>query len=1185
MLLYILACEYGCMLYLSLLYVLCPTIDVYSNRPMVSFTPDWRNMFYNETLTISCLHPSNVQGNQTYTWYRNEIKMNMNKQNFTIDSIQLYDRAKYQCQAGSSEISEYNRPHVITDLTILRVSRLIFEGDILTLNCDSRLDMNTTSAQASFIKNKWLAKPMDNETYLFIGKVDISVTGTYECTKRAIFKNEVKDTGAEELIQVTELFSSPEIKISSYLISAGMNIMLTCVTTLHLLRANTELQFAFYRNGWHIQGFSPSNKYTVQSIQLDDSGDYSCEVRTIMNSVRKMSKLLSVLVQESVKPALTAHPNWDKLLRYDQVTLTCNDQRSNKFFWYKDNVKLYSTGKTLNVYASSDNDIGNYECQNESGEKSKPVHLDIFFVWLILQVPLYIHEGDSVTLRCKMWRTGRALNTTFYKDDNMIKFLGSETDLTLGTVSKNATGRYKCTRFIDTSSISKVYIAEEYISVAELFTSPEIRVNLHPVVEGADMTLTCHTTISLLRQLTRLVYAFYKNGKIVQEFSESKKYKISSAQLDDSGSYTCEAKSFPNIVKKMSKAVSINVQGMAVVTFRPNFGKILTTESMTLTCNVDPKIKNKQEYYWYKDSNQMNITQQSFTIQDALISDSSYYQCHSTDTHISEPLRLDVSNSNLIVQAPPLILEGDSLTLNCHSRWGLDLPRTEFHKDGQLLKVLENSSALLMGKVYNNLTGIYKCTKQNIKISFRRKYVADFLLPITEIITYLVLKVKTTPVVEGDPITLSCDVALNSVLNPLRVNTKLEFAFYKDGHKIRDFAELHTYQLKVAMVKDSGNYTCDVKCSVNDIVRTSQELEIDVQELFSTPVLTTSPSIIQFRKPMYLNCDFSLNPHRLNANVQPTIFKNGKFFAKSKYFRTFSVQQYNTGEYMCEVADLMKKIIKYSKATYILIEEEVVGVKISSDQPDPVMVVGSSVLFTCSVYKGTALSVIWWHNFEEIDKSCATFQVRQDGRVLFIESIQKEHSGFYHCNVSNHFSFSESNKLEVTVIEAIGGTFLTTDQKVFDLVPEDSFTFTCSLTQGNGYHVFWIHNKQHLENDASTYEFREGGKVLHIKSAQQHHEGSYQCKVKKNISERSTMVSESGTLILKISSKSGSYLKPMLIVLAVVSVLLISIVVYKYHRKLVKPHFLHKNVQKTTVLLEKNEDKVLLVDNMENSER
>ncbi|XP_069806179.1 Fc receptor-like protein 5 [Dendropsophus ebraccatus] len=1157
-----------------------PDVD----RPLVAFTPDWRTMFYNETLTIFCLHPSNAQENETYIWYRNNIPMDITQQNFTISSIQLYDRANYQCQTRTSAISDPIRPHVITDLSILRVPRYTFEDDILNITCDSRLDVNTTNAKVSFYKNYDLVKPMNYETYLFVGRVDRTVTGKHKCTKKAIFKNEVKESDAEEMLEVTELFTPPELKLSSYPVSVGMDVTMTCVTTLHPFRADTELQFAFYRNGWHVQGFGSSNKFLVQSVEVEDSGEYSCEVRTLMNSVRKISSQLLVLIQESVRPMLSVSPNWDKIMRFEQVTMTCDDKKSKRYLWYKDNVRMFSTGNTLRVYATSDKDIGHYQCQGESGEKSQPVHLDVFFVWLILQAPLSIHEGDTVTLKCKMWTSGKGVNTTFYKDDNMIQFLGSQDDLRLGTVSKNTTGKYKCTRYVDTGSISKTYIAEEYISVVELFSSPDIRLNLDPVVEGADMILTCHTSVSQLRQSISLKFAFYKNGKMVQDFSRSRKYKISSAQLEDSGSYVCEAKTLSNDVKKASKAVSITVQGMAVVSFIPNVGKILTAETITLTCKVDPKIKDEQEYYWYKDRSQLNISLQSITIQEALVSDSGYYQCRSTNTHMSEPVRLDVSNSDIVLQAPPFVLEGDNLNLTCHSRRGLNLRSTKFYKNSNLLKLLGSESVLSLGKAYTSMSGEYKCSSVSGPSSSYNTYSAELFVPVIEVFSYLAVKVKTSLTIEGYPISLSCDFALNPALNPLRGSTNLELAFYRGENRIREFGKSNSYEIKVARTTDSGNYTCKIQSSLIDEVKVSPKLEVIVQELFSTPVLTVSPTNIQSGKSLFVNCDFTLHPDKENINVKTALYKNGKALTKFKSSWFSRVDSGFSGDYMCEVSDPSRTIIKYSKAMNIVVEEQVSGVRLITDH-DTNMLAGSNITLLCSVREGSSLSFTWMHNFKELNYSCATYQILHNGQMLFIESAQTYHSGSYKCKVSNHFSSSESNKMEFTIIEPIGGALLSTNKKVLDVVKEDSLTFTCFLTQGKGSYFFWIHNEQHLEQNTSIYEFQEGGKVLHIKSAQPHHEGSYQCVVEKDFSPKRRLVAQSGTLTLKISSKGGFYLKPLLIIMAVMAILFISFIVYKYQNKLVKPHFFQGKPENTRVPLENIGDKVLLVDNMENSER
>ncbi|CAH2330455.1 Fc receptor 5, partial [Pelobates cultripes] len=66
---------------------------------------------------------------------------------------------------------------------------------------------------------------------------------------------------------------------------------LTCNITA---RDPTNLLFAFYRDGEMVQGFSSSNKYRVQAAKLENSGNYTCEVRTSNNNVKKKSRVLHI---------------------------------------------------------------------------------------------------------------------------------------------------------------------------------------------------------------------------------------------------------------------------------------------------------------------------------------------------------------------------------------------------------------------------------------------------------------------------------------------------------------------------------------------------------------------------------------------------------------------------------------------------------------------------------------------------------------------------------------------------------------------------------------------------------------------------------------------------------------------------------------------------------------------------
>ncbi|XP_040188556.1 high affinity immunoglobulin gamma Fc receptor I-like [Rana temporaria] len=97
------------------------------------------------------------------------------------------------------------------------------------------------------------------------------------------------------LLSCVELFSKPEIEMIPVSVSEGNQMILKCNTIV--IRNNTELQFAFYKNIQKIQEFNSSHQYVVSSAHLEDSGNYYCEVRTLTRNVKKKSEELNVDIQ------------------------------------------------------------------------------------------------------------------------------------------------------------------------------------------------------------------------------------------------------------------------------------------------------------------------------------------------------------------------------------------------------------------------------------------------------------------------------------------------------------------------------------------------------------------------------------------------------------------------------------------------------------------------------------------------------------------------------------------------------------------------------------------------------------------------------------------------------------------------------------------------------------------------
>ncbi|KAE8588698.1 hypothetical protein XENTR_v10022698 [Xenopus tropicalis] len=263
-------------------------------RPVVSLAPNWSMIFRRESLTVSCDLASAPQGNQSYYWYRDNQLLPTNQQNFTIQSASMFDRGNYQCRTSTSKRSAAVRLDVTDDYAILQTPPSVHEGDFLSLRCHSWAGYY--EEYTVFYKGEEMIQNSTSDL-LSMGAVAINASGLYKCTKKSHFF--YRPAQYKATISVLELFSAPQIKLSPNPVTEGDHMTITCDTELSPHRETTELQFAFYRNGHNVQGFNSSNQYGVPSAQLEDSGNYTCEVQTPTGSVRKRSGMAHIHIQDT----------------------------------------------------------------------------------------------------------------------------------------------------------------------------------------------------------------------------------------------------------------------------------------------------------------------------------------------------------------------------------------------------------------------------------------------------------------------------------------------------------------------------------------------------------------------------------------------------------------------------------------------------------------------------------------------------------------------------------------------------------------------------------------------------------------------------------------------------------------------------------------------------------------------
>ncbi|XP_041429626.1 Fc receptor-like protein 3 isoform X1 [Xenopus laevis] len=628
-------------------------------RPIVNFSSNWATIFTSESVTMTCNVDSTAQGDLGYSWYKDGSLIGSGQQKYTIVTAKESHRGEYKCKTHDSDLSEAAKLTVSHGYLALKVPPFVFEGDILELSCaaypgysagDAELHKGDQSIGSSHSGN------------FNIGRVNMKTSGSYTCSRSVKHHLIYYGQKSSVYISVKELFSKPIISGNSgqIQINEGGHMTITCDTKLSPHRATTELQFAFYRNGHNVQGFSLSNQYGVPSAQLEDSANYTCEIKAQSGGVKKESDPKSIQIKG----------------------------------------------------------------------------------WLTLKVPAFVFEGDELYVSCAGYPGYSARDVVLYKDNEVIGSSPSNADFLVGRANMTTSGLYRCTRQVKNGLIYYNYSSEKHISVKELFPKPVIQVNLNHLTEGDHMTITCDTKLSPHRETTELQFVFYRNGHNVQGFSLSNQYGVPSAQLEDSGNYTCEVQTPTGSVRKRSNVTHIHIQ----------------------------------ELFPY-------------------------------------PLIKAISDQ---------VTEGDHMTITCDTKLSPHRATTElqfvFYRNGHNVQGFSLSKQYGVPSAQMEDSGKYTCEVQTPTGSVRKRS-DNINIQVTELFSPPQIKVTQDQVTEGDHMTITCDTNL-------RNTTELQFAFYINGIVVQHFSSSHEYRVPSAAPKDSGNYTCEVQSTTGSVRKRSSGLNI-----------------------------------------------------------------------------------------------------------------------------------------------------------------------------------------------------------------------------------------------------------------------------------------------------------------------------------------------------------------------
>ncbi|XP_060887707.1 Fc receptor-like protein 4 isoform X3 [Labrus mixtus] len=264
---------------------------------------------------------------------------------------------------------------------------------------------------------------------------------------------------------------------------------------------------------------SKRSSCTIHDIFPEDSGQYWCESRD-----GKRSDIIHITVTDG--PVILESPI--SVVEGEAVTLRCKHKTTSTNLsadFYKDSrfIRRSSTGN-MSIPSVSKRDEGFYKCNISGGRESAESLMAVQDGPVILESPISVVEGETVTLRCRHKTNSTNLSADFYKDGRFIR-RSSTGNMSISSVSKRDEGFYKC--IISGGRES----AESLMAVQ---ADPVILESPISVVEGETVTLRCrHKTTS-----SNLSADFYKDGRLIRR-SSTGNMNISGVSKRDEGFYKC----------------------------------------------------------------------------------------------------------------------------------------------------------------------------------------------------------------------------------------------------------------------------------------------------------------------------------------------------------------------------------------------------------------------------------------------------------------------------------------------------------------------------------------------------------------------------------------------------------------------------------------------------------------------
>uniref|UniRef100_A0A8D2B9D0 Hemicentin-1 n=1 Tax=Sciurus vulgaris TaxID=55149 RepID=A0A8D2B9D0_SCIVU len=760
-------------------------------------------------------------------------------------------------------------------------------------------------------------------------------------------------------------------------------------------------------------------------------------------------------------------------------------------------IRLLSAGHVIRIVRAQVSDVAVYTCvaSNRAGVDNKHYSLQVL-------VPpnmdnamgteeITIVKGSSTSMTCFTDGTPTP-SVSWLRDSQPLRLDGHLTVSTKGMVlqlikAETAdSGTYTCIASNDAGEVSKHF----NLKVLE---PPHINGSEKPgeisVIVNNPLELAC-----IASGIPAPKISWMKDGRPLPQMDQVQilgggtALQISSAQVEDTGRYTCLASSPAGDADK-EYLVRVHVPPNIAGTDEPQDFTVLRNRQVTLECKSDavpPPIIT-----WLKNGEQLQATPRV-----RILSGGRYLQINNADLGDTANYTCVASNIAgkttrefiLTVNVPPnikggpqslVVLLNKSTVLECSAE-GVPIPRITWRKDGTILagnharySILENGFLHIQSAQVTD-TGRYLCMATNAAGTDRRR---------------IDLQVHVPPSIAPGPtnITVTVNVQVTLACEATGI-PKPSINWRKNGHLLNVDQNQNSYRLLSSgslvilspSVDDSSTYQCTV---TNDAGMDQRTVDLTVQV---PPSIADEPTefLITRQAPAVITCTASGVPlpsiHWTKNGIRLLPRGEGYRILSSGAIEIFSSQLNHAGRYTCVARNAAGSAHRH--VTLRVQESPII-------QPQPSeldVILNNPILLPCEA-TGTPTPFITWQK-EGINVITAgkSHAVLPSGSLQISRAV-REDAGTYMCVAQNPAGTALGKiKLNVQVPPVIN-----TQPKDHVIAADKPITLQCEADGVPPPDVTW-HKDGHAVVESIRQHILSSG-ALQIAFAQPEDTGQYMC--------------------------------------------------------------------------------------------